>query len=290
MALNWNDLAILIELERGGGAKAAAKTLGTSHQTVTRQLRNLEASLGLRLIDTSGRHWTLTTKGQEVLKFARRMEDHALEVERFSHAETEAFTGRVGISSVAWGIELIVLPALAEVRAQHPKITFDLISADGQKSVEAGEIDIAVRFIGSPPQDLIGTEICPVELGVYGLQDHIERLDVEGPHGVPLVTMESFQAHLDLARVLEGSPMVVAKVNDLTSQLQSILCGLGVGVLPRAIASRYPALKQSTTVPIAGRSKVWVLRHQDSRGSNKVSAVQAEIVKSARRFFGVAAV
>ncbi|MGH1416249.1 MAG: LysR family transcriptional regulator [Pelagimonas sp.] len=166
--ISWNDLKFLVELDTFGGLKRAADQLGYSHQTVARWMKSLEKELGVRMTDTSGQRWTLTQKGKDVLVVVQQMEQRANKVLRVSNNETEAYSCRVGISSVSWGLDLIVLPALKEIQSKYPDLSFDLITQDEVCSIEAGDVDLALRFTQASPQDLIGNKIGPVPLGLYG--------------------------------------------------------------------------------------------------------------------------
>ncbi|MFN4212321.1 MAG: LysR family transcriptional regulator, partial [Devosia sp.] len=51
--LNWDDLKILIALERRGSMLAAAAALGVDHSTISRRLGGLETAVGVDLVDRS---------------------------------------------------------------------------------------------------------------------------------------------------------------------------------------------------------------------------------------------
>lgn len=284
--LNWDDLRYLVALDRYGGLKQAADHLGTSHQTVSRRLKSLERDLAVRLLDMTGRRWKLTHKGHEILALAQQMEITSRDIRRASHIETEEFVGRVGISSVSWGMDLIVMPALRAIQAEYPEISFDLVTDDGIQSIEAGDIDVALRFTQAPLPDLIGTEIGAVHLRLYGLKSHARAFTKGQMDATTLIRLADDRAHPNRWDDRDDGPKRTVFVNDLQTLLLAVQNGLGVAVLPTVVAQNVPALVCIQTQQVEGRHSAWVLRHQDSRRSKKVRLVEREIVKIGKQVLG----
>ena len=284
---DWNDLNFLLKLDLCGGATQAAQHMGVSHQTVTRRLRTLEQALGICLVDKSVQPWKLTVKGQRVCGMAAQMENVAQEIVRFTHSESTEYSGRVGISSVSWALDLIVLPTLKRLQAKHPNLTFDLIPDDMPVDVQTGEVDIALRFTASPPKHLIGRCIAPVSLGVLGIAPLIEKLDQGQTHQVPVVRLD-YPNGPHMQWPPKGDVYgPVTTVGDFGSLISAIRHGIGVGVAPIAIGNSCPELRISQTITMDAQRSAWILRNQDSRGSKKIQAVEAEIIKLGRKVFGV---
>ncbi len=281
--INWDDLKFLVALDTFGGLKKAADQLGYSHQTVARRMRSLEKELGVRLTDKSGQRWTLTQKGKDVLVVAQQMEQKAHEVLRLSNNEAEAYSGRVGISSVSWGMDLIVLPALKEIQSKYPDLSFDLITQDEMCSIEAGDVDLALRFTKTPPQDLIGNKIGSVRLGLYGTAANAELFKKTRYADITFIQMSHAPVHHDQWFALEDAPKRTMFVNDLQTMLLAVQHGLGVALLPTAVANNQEALVRMPAEPIVTQNSAWILRHQDNRTSNKVRAVAAEVGKIGKR-------
>ena len=280
--INWDDLKFLVALDRFGGLKKGADQLGCSHQTVARRLKALEEALGVRLTDTSGQRWTLTQKGKDILGVAQQMDQKADEVRRMSNTDAEAYAGRVGISSVSWGMDLIVLPALGQIQLKYPDLSFDLVTQDGMTSIEAGDVDLALRFTKSPPPDLIGNKIGSVQLGLYGTRMHAELFKTGRISEVTFIQTSHPMPHHD-AWHGQDAPKRKLFVNDLQTMLMAVRHGLGVALLPSAVAKTQQALVRIPAAPITTQNPAWILRHQDSRTSNKVRAVAAEIAEVGKR-------
>jgi LysR family transcriptional activator of nhaA len=68
--LNYHHLLYFWAVARHGGLASAAAELKVTPQTISAQLRSLEASLGEALFDRSGRSLVLTERGHLVLRYA----------------------------------------------------------------------------------------------------------------------------------------------------------------------------------------------------------------------------
>src|SRR4051812_33570220 len=68
--LNFHQLALFRAVGRSGGVGAAAETLDISQPSVSAQVRALERSLGLVLLERSGRTVRPTEHGRRVLEYA----------------------------------------------------------------------------------------------------------------------------------------------------------------------------------------------------------------------------
>ena len=61
--MNWDDLRLFLAVARAGSISGAARLLGVQHSTVSRRLRQLEASMGARLVDRQADGYRLTPAG-----------------------------------------------------------------------------------------------------------------------------------------------------------------------------------------------------------------------------------
>lgn len=279
--LNWHDLKYLLMLSRHGGAKAAASALHVSHQTVSRRLTQLERDLGVRLINKHKHPWTLTVQGAKICKMVTQMDLSVQDIVQASQKDQTDFSGTVSITSVQWGFDLLVMPALQTLRQKYPKLVFQLIADDAPLDVQSGDADIALRFSKTPPLDLIGKCIGPVHRGVFGTPNLIERLDAGQIDRVPIIKTTAATAHQTWA-ANEDQFQTVVVVNDFATLVNAVQRGLGIAALPLVVGEDCTELVLSRTVTLPTQVSAWVLRNEDSRGSQTVRAVEAEIMTLGR--------
>src|SRR5437899_2821917 len=131
--------------------KAAAK-LRLAQPSLTRQIHNLEAEIGVRLLNRSKNQVTLTEEGRSFLVDARRILALATEsvqaVQRLSRGET----GQLNIAYLSNSDFELLPKTLAAFRQTFAHIAlnlFDMAPAEQFRALEARKIDLG--FVGLPP-------------------------------------------------------------------------------------------------------------------------------------------
>jgi DNA-binding transcriptional LysR family regulator len=130
--------------------RAAAK-LHLAQPSLTRQVQNLEAELGVRLLDRSRNQVVLTQEGRSFLADARRILDLTTEsilaVQRLSRGED----GTLNIAYLP-SFDFELLPeTLQTFRRAFPHVglnLFDMNPAEQLQAIEAGTIDLG--YVGLP--------------------------------------------------------------------------------------------------------------------------------------------
>lgn len=130
------------------GFSAAAERLDTTHSTISRQLQQLEAELGTRLINRNTRNFSLTTAGQQYyaacVDILERLDQAAVAVGQ-SH-ESPSGLLRISAPMVIGTLELASwLPAFQQ---RYPDIEVDLSCDDRFVDLIADGFDVALRICG----------------------------------------------------------------------------------------------------------------------------------------------
>ncbi|MBU9382155.1 LysR family transcriptional regulator [Burkholderia gladioli] len=149
--MNFTHLLAFHEVARAGSISAGAERLHVSQPAVTREIRELEARLGLVLFDRLPRGVALTEAGRLLFDHASRI--FALADTAESELRELAGLGaghlRIGASNTL-GVYLV--PALiARFNARHPRITIDL-TVTNTEGVEAGlrDLSFTLGFVEGP--------------------------------------------------------------------------------------------------------------------------------------------
>jgi DNA-binding transcriptional LysR family regulator len=127
----------------------AAKTLRVAQPALSRQIRQLEEELGVRLFDRNGRGVRLTGAGEVFLKEARSLLAHSANAVRAAQATGKAVHESLNIGYV-WGLFHSLVPAVvARFRRDFPNIAvnlFDLTATQQAAALAEGRLDAG--FIG----------------------------------------------------------------------------------------------------------------------------------------------
>ncbi|MCA2979614.1 MAG: LysR family transcriptional regulator [Myxococcaceae bacterium] len=139
------------EVARRGGFSAAAQALRVSNATVTAQVQQLEAHLGVALFHRTTRRVTLTTDGAAALARVERLLEDVDELQEDVRGRTRAARGRVRVDVPAAFGRHILAPALPSFFSKHPHVQLELGSSDRPVDLFREGIDCVVR--GGPVFD-----------------------------------------------------------------------------------------------------------------------------------------
>lgn len=137
-----------------GGIVAAAERLNATQSTVSARIQELEAVLGLPLLDRSQRSVRPTPKGIELLGYVEQVLSLTSEIEQ-RLADPEVLTGsiRLGVTelvAVTWLSQL-----LAAINERYPSVKVELLvdlTNTHVRKLAGGELDLAL--IPGPAQGL----------------------------------------------------------------------------------------------------------------------------------------
>jgi DNA-binding transcriptional LysR family regulator len=150
----FRQLRVFSEVARHLSFAKTAESLHLSAPAVTMQVKELEKHVGLPLFERTGRQVALTTAGEYMLVYARRMLSTLKDAEdaaaRLKRLEVGLLT--IGMVSTA---KYFLPGLLAEFRREHAGIDIRLAVGNREqlvKMLQGNEVDIAI--MGRPPKEL----------------------------------------------------------------------------------------------------------------------------------------
>ncbi len=224
-----------------GGFSAAARALGASQPSVSRQIADLEARLKTRLVHRSATGIALTEEGRIFLDQARA----ALEAAEGAMAAVGAARGevegvvRLGCSN-AFG-RLQVVPRLGPLLARHPGLSIELSLSDSVADLVLDGLDVALRIGVVTDPDLVVRRIGLTRRVVVGTPAYLDRAGTPGdPRDLAghecirftgLATRDEwpFEGPEGPLRVRVRGRLSASSSEAVRS---AVLAGLGLGLLP----------------------------------------------------------
>ena len=141
--LDITTLRSFVAVAQSGGVTRAAGFLNLTQSAVSMQLKRLEELLGIELLDRSGRGVALTSAGEQLLVYARRMV--ALNDEVIERLTDQAYEGEITLG-VPHDIVYPAIPrVLKQFAAAFPRVKVQLASSYTQAlktQFARGEVDI----------------------------------------------------------------------------------------------------------------------------------------------------
>ena len=273
--MDWDHLRTFESVARLGSLTAAAKALGISQSTVSRQLQRLETRAGSPLLVRDS-PVSLTTRGAALLAAMAPMTTAALAAEAALDDEAE-LEGSVVVSTVGELIRWALLPALPRFYARHPRLRLDLLADNRILSLAAGDADVALRFVRPERGDLIARRVHTEHYGLFVSQ----ALDEGGE--MPWLGLAGSLAgsaeQLFAQEVFAGRDARL-RVEDLESLGMAVRDGLGAAVLPRGFAGQLPGVVELDPAAVGAESlgpppsrSLWMVVHASKARVPKVRAV-----------------
>ena len=99
MSFDWNQARAFLATAEEGSLSAAARAIGQTQPTLSRQVAALEQDLGVTLFERIGRSLSLTQSGLELLDHFRAMGDAANRISLTASGQSQAIEGRVSITA-----------------------------------------------------------------------------------------------------------------------------------------------------------------------------------------------
>lgn len=172
------------------GFAAAARRLGWSNATVTRQVASLEQRLGLRLLQRTTRSVTLTDAGTRYLERARRILADVAEADGAALRERSEPVGRFVVAAPLVFGRLHVAPALSRYLAAWPAVTGALTLADRPVNLVDEGVDLAVRIGELADSSLVARAVGHTRRVVVGAPRYLRA------HGTPVRPAQLTGHHL----------------------------------------------------------------------------------------------
>jgi DNA-binding transcriptional LysR family regulator len=166
-------------VERASFARAADH-LGLSPSALSQTIRQLEARLGVRLLNRTTRSVAPTAAGSRLYE---RIAPMIVEMD-LAIAEAVAATGRTAgtlrINTLGMAAKRIIAPRLGRFHRAHPDVALDIVIDDGLSDIVAGRFDAGIRVGERLEKDMTAVRLTPdVKMLVVASPDYFAR------HGEP---------------------------------------------------------------------------------------------------------
>jgi len=136
-----------VALGRHRNFARAAESLRVTQPTFSRGIAALEKDVGARLFERSTRRVEPTAAGQTFLERADELLQQAARLSELSDLRGQSLTGQLVIGSGPFPLEISVLPAVARLAVQHPKLRIRIVEGAWRElpgMLLLGSVDVVV--------------------------------------------------------------------------------------------------------------------------------------------------
>lgn len=228
---------------RNGTFTAAARELGLSNAAVSKNIKELETELGVRLLTRTTR---LTCPTEVGALYYERVSNVLRDMTAADNAVVELSKTPRGVVRVAIPMSLGLLqiaPIVSAFLKAHPAVTIDLVLDDSKVDLVEGQFDLAIRGHGAlPNSSLISRRLSGLSRVVCGAPSYLAargwpRKPIDLCHHACLIYTHSAKPdQWTLTRnagrqtVQVGGPL---RANNSLAIREAALAGVGLALLPR---------------------------------------------------------
>ncbi len=239
-----NDMLYFAEVVERGGFAAAGRALGIPKSRLSRRVAELEALLGVRLLQRTTRKLSLTEVGAAYLRHCQAMRDAAqAALDTVQQVQSEP-RGTVRVSCPVTLSQTVLAPLIPRYLERYPEVRVDMTVVNRPVNVVEEGIDVALRVRASL-EDSASMVVKRLDVANQILLASPQYLARAGVPATPqdllqhqVLSMSSFDgvAHWrlrsDTGAEVQLQPQVRYMADDLMTLKLAVLGGAGVCYLP----------------------------------------------------------
>ncbi|MFJ8307834.1 MULTISPECIES: transcriptional regulator CynR [unclassified Streptomyces] len=291
MAPELRHLRYLLAVAEQGNFTRAAEELRVSQPTLSQQIKQLERTVGVQLLDRTGRSVRLTDAGETYAHYARRALRELAAAERAVLDVADLSRGSLRLAVTPTFTAYLVGPLVAELHARHPHITLDVREL-AQDRIEAAlladELDLGIAFHGPHLPGIEATALFTETLGlVVGASGAVTgTLPVRELADLQLALLSgdfATRGHIDdyLGRH-RVTPRIAVEANSIQALTEIVRRTPLATVLPDAITHDHPHLAPVELEPPLPARTVALLRRESayrSAAAREFTRLTRELVR-----------
>ncbi len=258
--MELRQLRYLVTIAEEQSFTRAAERLYVSQSALSQQVKQLEAELGVQLLDRSGRRVLLTPAGEVLLRHGRRalcaLDEAAAEI-----GELEALQrGNLLISAVETVVAYVIPRAVSQFTRAYPGVQLRVEEQPDEEIEQrllAGEADLGIGFVPSKREEIESEPLYEERLslivsGTHPLADR-EQVQLSELGQLPLVllpTSSCTRRQWDTYAAQAGiTPPILVEMNSIHGILQAVVETNTATILP-AVASCISPVESLISIPL----------------------------------------
>lgn len=230
----------LVDIVDGGNISAAARRLKMTRANVSYHLNQLERELGVQVLRRTTRSLELTEVGSRLYHEGQVIKNALLAATDAATSLGQTLQGRIRLSVPNGYGQLVMSPWLLEFKKLHPHISLDVVFENRIQDLIREGVDVAVRVLSDPPQNLEARDLGEVRIVACASRDFAAR------HGLPKKLEDLRDFPVIAASVIGRKLRVAAYLQDVRQELllepslasdnflflrDAVLEGIGVGLV-----------------------------------------------------------
>jgi DNA-binding transcriptional LysR family regulator len=274
--LDFNDFFYFVQVVDRGGFTAAGRTLRMPKSTLSHRIQQLEAALGVRLLNRTSRRFAMTDAGAEFYRHAVLLLREAELAETAIRHRLKEPSGTVRCTTAVATMQFALRDIVPDFLLRYPKVHLVAHATDQNVDLVGEGYDVAIRAHSDPLPDstLVQRSLTPAPWLLFAGSAYLDA------HDEPQVPND-LQKHASLFMMRTGvapvwrlrhaskakADAVIALTprlmsDDMIGLKQAAIAGLGIVALPGYVCRqdvRSGALRRVLPAWLAGDSTITAL-------------------------------
>ena len=277
---DWNQMRAFLATVETGSLSAAARRLGLTQPTLSRQIAALERDLALVLFQRIGRSLVLTEAGADLLVHVRAMGEAANRLALAASGQTQEVAGVVRVTASDIVAAYLLPDALRGLRDAAPALKIEIVASNSINDLLRREADIAIRHVRPDQPDLIARRLPDTDARMYAssawLAAHgrpASSADLAGATFIGLGSDEGAVAELQARGIPVTLDNVRLTANSVVVSWALAQAGLGIGVMLRDVAEASPGMEEVLPDFEPIPAPTWLVAHRELHTSPRIRLV-----------------
>jgi len=284
--ISWHLIRSFLAVAQLGSVSAAARSLGVSQPTLSRDIQMLEMQTKLNLFKRSTQGLGLTEAGQSLVESAEQMRNAADAFNRQASGLSTGLAGDIRISANEV-IGIYLLPAaIAAFQRQHPAINVEIVISNRASSLNKREADLALRMFRPSQASLVARRLPDMALGFYAHKDYLKA------HGIPdsidtvlqqqIIGFDQDTDFIDAANSMgyQFCPDDFhLRTDNMLMQIQLARHAAGIIVTHVGLAEQWPELVHILQQIPLPTLEFWVVCHADSQYNARIRSFKKHLIE-----------
>ncbi|MFA0568059.1 LysR family transcriptional regulator [Vibrio kagoshimensis] len=236
---NTNQLLLFLDVVQQGSFTKAAALHNMDNSSLSKQIKKLEADLGVQLLNRSTRSFSLTSAGEDILAQTHVLQDTLDQIQGIADSYQSEPKGMLRITTPIYFGQQYLQPIVSDFMKRYPDVQITLSLNDKKADIIADQYDIAFRIGKLAESNLIARKIADTHFLLVASKGFVEQHGMpETPQDLiklPAIIYSNRDIRLDHLRINEspGSDLYHSwkmKGNFVVSDVRTIVAGVSDGL------------------------------------------------------------
>lgn len=171
----FRQIEAFVAVVQSGSFVKAGERVGSSKAMVSRLVLELEARLGVRLLNRTTRRQSLTDAGLAYFERCQKILDELADANSAASANTVQPVGRLRINAPVTFGNLHLAPLWGRYLQQYPQVSLDVTLSDRVVDLVEEGYDLAIRIARLPDSSLVAQRLASTRLVLCASPDYLKR-------------------------------------------------------------------------------------------------------------------